>query len=280
MIANTGIRNQTALVTGATRGIGWKFAKLLALRGYDLLITGRDKGQLELFERRYFATGVRIRSVVADLATPAGVEGLLRSVRRQKIAVDILINNAGFGDLGPFAESDSDRQLEMIQVNVASLVRLTRELLPAMVERGRGYVLNVSSTAAFGPGPLMATYFATKAFVLSFSEALWQELAGSGVVVSVLCPGATATEFDERAGLPEGRATGANVMDAERVAAAGLSGMFSGARVIVPGFVNRLAATGSRLAPRRLLLSFVERFNRRKDPRRLANRRLGARESA
>ncbi len=257
-------RVQTALVTGATRGIGWKFAKLLALRGYNLVITGRDEKQLDRFKTQYFATGVAIRSVAADLSSPSGAETLLRWLKRQKIAIDILVNNAGFGDWGPFATSDLTRQLSMIQVNVASLVRLTRELLPGMVERERGRILNVASTAAFSPGPLMATYFATKAFVVSFSEALSKEVAGSGVTVTVLCPGATKTDFDRAAGLPERRISGGNVMDAEKVALCGLDGLLSGRRIVIPGVVNRLGIFGTRLAPRSILLTFVHRFNAKK----------------
>ena len=256
----------TALVTGATRGIGWKFAKLLALRGYNLVITGRDEEQLDQFKTRYFATGVAIRSVVADLSAPDGAETLLRWIKRQKIAVDLLINNAGFGDWGPFASRDAARQLDMVQVNVASLVRITRELLPEMLARGRGGILNVASTAAFSPGPLMAVYFATKAFVVSFSEALSKEVAGSGVTVTVLCPGATKTDFDRAAGLPQGRSSGGNVMDAEKVAASGLDGLLAGKRIVIPGLLNRLGLFGARFAPRSVLLAFVHRFNARKVP--------------
>jgi len=259
-------RVETALVTGATRGIGWKFAKLLALRGYNLVITGRDQEQLDQFKTRYFATGVAIRSMVADLSSSEGAEGLLRWIKRQKIAIDILVNNAGFGDWGPFASCDSARQLAMIEVNVASLVQLTRELLPDMLARGSGRILNVASTAAFSPGPLMATYFATKAFVVSFSEALSKEVAGSGVTVTVLCPGATKTDFDRAAGLPERRISGANVMDAEKVAVAGLDGLLAGKRIVIPGLTNRLGRFGARLAPRSVILAFVHRFNAKKLP--------------
>jgi short-subunit dehydrogenase len=182
-------------------------------------------------------------------------------VAREQIQVGILVNNAGFGGLAPFAGQSADEQLAMVQVNIASLTALTRLFLPAMLERGRGRILNVSSTAAFQPGPYMAVYYATKAYVQSLSEALAEELRGTGVTVTALAPGPTATAFHEVARiLSTPLIAGRPLPDSMSVARAGYEGMRRGQRVVIPGLLNRLAAQGHRLLPRRVLTLLVRRL--------------------
>ena len=203
----------TAVVTGASSGIGLEIARLLAADGYDLLlVASAEKKLLEVATRFSHEFGKTVAALAVDLARPDGARSLLDEIERRGLAVEVLVNNAGFGVYGPFAGADLAHTLEMIQVNVASLTELTRGVLPGMTARQSGRILNVASTAAFQPGPLMAVYYATKAYVLSFSEALANELSGTGVTVTALCPGPTRTAFQERAGLrgrgwPQGRSS-------------------------------------------------------------------------
>ncbi len=176
--------------------------------------------------------------------------------------MDLLINNAGYGTFGPFAESDPETELGQIQVNATALTHVTRLLLPGMLRRGRGRILNVASTAAFQPGPLMAVYYATKAYVLSFSEALANEVKGSGVSVSCLCPGPTRTGFMERAKMGNASVLSRKsvMMDAEAVARRGIDGMMKGKRLIIPGFLNKVLAHSTRLGSRGLNARVVRRI--------------------
>ncbi len=254
-----GATRETALVTGATSGIGWQLAKRLALGGRAVIATGRDAGKLAELGRE--ARGAEIVPIQADLGGSGGVESLLDAVGRSGRSVDILVNNAGFGDHGPFAESDLARQMSMIEVNINALVRLTRHFLPPMIARRRGRIMNVASTAGFVPGPFMPIYYATKAFVLSFSQALSSELEGTGVTVSALCPGATRTNFDVVAHTSETRLFGRRVMSAEAVADAALRGLLAGKRLIVPGFSNKAAVALLRLSPRSAALRLVRSLN-------------------
>lgn len=251
---------ELALVTGASRGIGREIAAILATQGCDLIITGRDRSALERLAAEHGQT-VSVSVAIADLSTPDGVRKLLACVGEQKRPVSILVNNAGSGDIALFKDADLARQLAMVQLNIAALLSLTRAILPSMLSAGRGRILNVASTAAFAPGPRMSVYYATKAFVLSFSEAIATELSGSGVAVSALCPGATATDFDRNAGAHplSGRRRGAT--EARRVAEAGVRGMWRGKRVIVPGMRNKLAVSLSRFAPRTMQAQITYRVN-------------------
>ena len=206
--------------------------------------------------------GVRTEIVPADLSGPTGPAPLLSALEALSLEVDILINNAGFGTFGPFAESVLEDELAQIQLNVTSLTHLTRALLPRMIRRGRGRVLNVASLAAFQPGPMMAVYYAAKAYVLSFSEALSNELKGSGVTVSCLCPGPTRTGFMARAkmGDPEVLAKSFMMMDAEAAARKGVEGLLKGRRLIIPGVLNKMLAHSTRLGSRGLTASIVRRM--------------------
>ncbi|NNG02735.1 MAG: SDR family NAD(P)-dependent oxidoreductase, partial [Inquilinus sp.] len=189
-----------ALVTGASAGIGAELAARAAADGFDLVLTARRTAPLEaLAERLRKRYGAESTIIAADLATARGPAGLLKEIAGRGLAIDVLVNNAGFGAAGRFDMMDAKTVDGMIAVNIAAVTRLARALLPGMLERPRGGVLNVASTAAFQPGPMMAVYYATKSYVLSFSEARWEETRGSGVTVTALCPGPTRTEFQARA---------------------------------------------------------------------------------
>ena len=244
----------TALVTGATSGIGLELARVLAAHGHDLVLVARrarELGQVAAELER--AHGARALSLPADLGDPLAPQRLFGALRERGLVLDILVNNAGFGLAGPFAEMDLRRALEMIQVNVAALTALTGLFLPGMIERRRGRIMNVASTAAFQPGPLMAVYYASKAYVLSFSEAVAEEVRDTGVTITALCPGPTRTAFAQIAEMRSSRLfSSAFVMSARDVAEFGYRAMMRGERVAIPGLLNRLVAFSTRLAPRRL----------------------------
>ena len=248
-----------ALVTGASAGLGVAFAKLVSADGYRVVLTARREAELN----RLAAELDDAVAIPADLSETGGAEAVLSTLAAQHLDVDLLINNAGFGLRGRFETMDEAAVDGMVAVNIAALTRLTRALLPPMVARRSGGVLNVASTAAFQPGPLMAVYYATKAYVLSFSEALSAEVKRTGVTVTALCPGPTRTEFQSRAGMERValfNTPGIHVADAESVAAAGYAGWKRGRRVVIPGMTNRLTAALAPLLPRRLVLPMVKRL--------------------
>lgn len=242
---------ETVLITGASSGIGLELARLFAADKCDLVLVARRADRLEALAKELEAAhGIRARAIAKDLADPAAPAQLAEALRNRGAAIDVVVNNAGFGALGHFARLDERRQLEMVQLNVAALTHLTRLFLPGMVERHRGGVLNVASTAAFQPGPLMSVYYATKAYVLSLTEGLAEELRGTGVVASCLCPGPTFTEFLVRAEMKQSAAFEAAAMSAARVARVGYRGFRKGRVVVVPGFGNRLGTLLVRAVPR------------------------------
>ena len=254
-----------AVVTGASTGIGLELSRLLARDHYDLVIVAHHPERLAQVAREIAtAYGVRVVEIATDLSDPASPAAIERELNRQGLTPDVLVNNAGFGLRGLFAELDLREQLQMIQVNVSALTHLTGLLLPGMLARRRGRVLNVASTAAFQPGPLMAVYYATKAYVLSFSEALANETSGSGVTVTALCPGPTETAFQKRAGMEGTRLFRSGVMDAATVARHGYDGMMRGARVVLPGWRNRVLAQSVRFAPRQMVLQMVRSLQERR----------------
>lgn len=247
-------RRPVALVTGASSGIGAELARILARERHDLVLVARTAPALEgLAAELRAAHDVAVTVAPADLAAPDGVDRVVAALADAGRSPDVLVNNAGFGASGHFDEIPWATQRDMIAVNVTALTGLTRRLVPPMVARGHGRVLNVASTAAFQPGPLMAVYYATKAYVLSFSEALAEELRHTGVTVTALCPGPTATGFAAAAGMTGSRLfrTGGIVGDARTVAAAGYRAMCRGRRVAIPGRLNQLVAFSTRLVPRR-----------------------------
>ena len=247
-------KRPVALVTGSSTGIGKDLAEVCARDGCDVVLVARRADVLTQvageLESRYQVT---VHSIAEDLTDPKGPGRVVDRLKAQGLDPDILINNAGSGAYGRFLDTDMDEELRSIQLNVAALTHLTKLLLPDMVRRGQGRILNVASTAAFQPGPLMAVYYATKSYVLHFSEALANELAGTGVTVTCLCPGPTRTEFHQRAGMSNMFLTSRSMMAASAdVARAGYEGMMRGKRVVIPGFLNKLLALSVRLAPRRL----------------------------
>ncbi len=255
--------HKTALITGASGGIGYELARLFARDRYDLVLVARSKEKLErLGDELGKKFGVSVKVIVKDLASPSAPEELLAEVRQASINVDVLVNNAGYATYGPFAKNDLRNELDMMQVNMVALTHLTKLFLPGMLERHDGKILNVASTASFQPGPLMAVYYATKAYVLSFSEALAEELQGTGVTVTALCPGPTRTGFQSRANL-EGARLLRGIMDVRPVAIAGYRALMRGQRVVIPGRVNWLFAESVRFGPRRLVTGIVRYMQER-----------------
>ncbi len=240
------------LVTGASAGLGAEFARQCAKRGDEVVLVARRQERLEALAREIGGAHV----VPADLAAPGGAQRLIDTLRSSGLTVATLINNAGFGLAGTFAELPLKRQREMLDLNIGALTELTHLVLPGMRERREGAILNVASTGAFQAGPGIAVYFATKAYVLSFTEALHQELKGSGVRVCALCPGPTATEFGEVAGMTSERFS-KFAADAASVVAAGLRGLERNQAVVIPGFTNKLSAQSNRLMPRAAMRRIV-----------------------
>lgn len=254
----------TALVTGASSGLGVEYAKLFAADHHDLVLVARRRERLEaLAAELRSAHGVKVAVVAADLAAPQGAEGVVAETRRLGLEIDFLVNNAGLGASGAFADLPLSRELEMLQVNVTALVSLTRELLPGMVARKRGRILNIGSTAGFPPGPFMAVYYASKAFVNSFTEALWYELRGTGVTATVSCPGATATEFAGVAGNDRSLLFRLGAAPAAEVARQGYRAMLKGKPMAVHGLRNKLTVQSLRLAPRAVSRAVAAALNPR-----------------
>jgi uncharacterized protein len=264
--------SSTALVTGASAGIGRAIAHELAARGHGVVLVARRKERLrEVAEELADEHGIRAETVACDLANPASRARLRGRISELGLDVEVLVNNAGFATNGPFHQSDPERELEQVRVLVEAGVALTSAFVPAMVERGRGAILNVSSTAGMQPLPYSAGYSAAKAYVLTFSEALHQELRGHGVIVSALCPGPVYTDFWEIAGweVAGGRSFERAVprpawISAEHAARAGISGLASGERVIVPGLGMRAAMEAVRYVPHAVKLPAIEWMMRRK----------------
>lgn len=245
-------RGKWGLITGASAGIGWALAEQLAAEGTHLVLTARRKERLEELAAKLSSRhGVRVETFAADLGQAGSPDAIHAFTQRKGIAVDLLINNAGFGAHGEFYKLDLARQLEMVQVNVSAVVHLTRLLLPAMVERRSGDILIVASTAGFQGVPYIATYAATKAFDLLFAEALAEEVREYGVRVCALCPGSTATEFHEVA---KQTVRGSRIKEsAEKVARLGLEALANGKSYVISGVHNYLSTHSQRLVPRRMV---------------------------
>lgn len=257
---------ETVLITGASSGIGLELAKCFAADGCRLILVARNTAALEtLAEALRQSHQIEVIILTADLSRPETPKRIFAELSAQKIAVDVLVNNAGFGALGNFTELPLARQLEMLQVNIAALTELTGLFLPGMMQRKRGGILNVGSVAGFQPGPGMAVYYATKAFVLSFTEALAEELAGSGLKISVLCPGPTATNFSQVARANKSRLFKARKMSAVAVARAGHRAFRAGKVIAIPGGSNKLLVFCGRLAPRAAVRKIARFYNRTED---------------
>lgn len=257
---------ETALVTGASGGIGEELARLLAAGGANLVLVARSHDKLAALARDLSAAHrVQARALACDLSAPDATDRIVAELRAHGIAVDILVNNAGFATYGLFVETPADEEARLLQVNIVALTNLTKRLLPGMVERRHGRVLNVASTAGFQPGPLMAVYYALKAYVLSLSEALANETEGTGVSVTCLCPGPTKTGFQDRARMRESKLfTTLAVMNAADVARAGYDGMMAGRAIVIPGLSNKLAVQVLRVSPRAMATRVVRRLQERR----------------
>lgn len=262
-VSTMAAKNQrpTALITGASSGIGYDLAQIMATE-FDLIVTARNQKKLEqLAQELQTRHGNHVHVIPADLAKPDAPGNIFAEIDRRALRVDALINNAGFGAYGEFRSTPLEDELQMIQVNVTALTHLTKLALPKMLERKHGRILNVASTAGFQPGPLMAVYYATKAYVISFSEAIDNELKGSGVTVSCLCPGPTATEFASRADMEKSRLFLLGRMRSQDVARAGYKGMIRGKRLVIPGVKNKMMMESVRFTPRKLVTAIARTLN-------------------
>lgn len=248
----------TALITGATSGIGLELAKVFANQDYNLVLVSRNIEQLQkvaaVISKSY---NVRVEIIAKDLSLPDSSREIFSELAAKNIDIDVLVNNAGFGIYGKFAESSLERQLGVIELNIKALTSLTGLFLPKMIKNKRGKILNVASTAAFQPGPLMAVYYASKSYVLNFSEALRSELKGTGIYVTALCPGPTRTNFqslDKNFSNTRLFKSGF-FMTAEQVALCGFSGLMKNKAVVIPGFRNKVLAIAAQVSPRNLVTS-------------------------
>lgn len=259
----------TALVTGASGGLGEEMARVLAERQIDLLLVARSEDKLEALATELSQCyGIRAQYMALDLTDPGAAAELVRECAYRQLDIDLLINNAGFATYGEFAESRLSEQLDLLQLNMTTLTELTHRFLPPMLERGRGRILNVASTAAFTPGPLMAVYYASKAYVLSFSEAISEEVRGSGVYVTALCPGPVETGFQARANLQRSRLFSGparlTVLSAHTVARQGIEAMLRGEAVHVTGSLNKVQVFLTRLLPRSVMPRLIHRLQAKK----------------
>jgi uncharacterized protein len=257
---------ETVLITGASSGIGWELAKCFAADKTNLILVARSTDALEKLAaelREKFQ--IQAYVLAADLSLPETPQRIFSELKGRGISVDILVNNAGFGLHGEFSKMPLPRQLEIIHVNVTALTELTGLFLPAMIERRRGGILNVGSVAGFLPGPNMAVYYASKAFVLSFTEALAEELSDSGLNFSVLCPGPTESNFSNVARDGKTRKTQRSKMSAQTVARIGHEKFRAGKIVVVPGISNQLLTFAPRITPRAIARKVIKKYNRTKD---------------
>ena len=256
------MKKQTVLITGASGGIGLELATLFERNGHDLVLVARSKDKLDeaasAFQSHH---GITVHTIVHDLSRTDSARALYEEVRRRGISIDVLINNAGAGTWGEFWQTDLARETEILQLNVVSLVQLTKLFLQDMIKNRNGKILNVASTAAFQAGPLMAVYYASKALVLSFTEALANETRGSGVTVCALCPGPTETNFRSAAGMKKSMLFSRHLnLPSTEVARVGYEGLKRGKTVIIPGFKNRLIVQMLRLLPRSFTVDSVRKM--------------------
>lgn len=253
------MKNKYVLITGASEGMGREFSRLFAQNGYPLVLVARNQSRLdEIANELRISHGIDVKTLSKDLSLPQSAVEMKSELDRLGIPVEILVNNAGFGIHGLFHETDWKATGAMLELNIITMTRLTRLFLPGMLQKGSGKILNVASTAAFQPGPFMACYFASKAYVLSFTEAIAEELSGTGITVTAFCPGPTRTRFQERSGTEHIREN-AFAMDATLAVRAAYRGLMKGKRLVIPGFMNKLIAFLVRVSPRIFVLR-VTRF--------------------
>lgn len=250
------------LITGASGGFGAEFARLCAAEGRNLILVARSSGKLERLAQE-LGGDVAIHIIVQDLSEPGAAQKVHQQIRKQRLIVDQLINNAGSGDFAPLAKTNPTRQERMIELNVTSLTLLTTLLLPAMIQRGQGRIMNVGSTASFVPVPYMSVYGASKSYVLSFSEALSAELRGTGVTVTCLCPGPTKTSFSRNARLPGSHPISRSKRTASSVAQFGYRAMCDGVSLAIPGLRNQFFVGFTKLLPRAIVRRMMLAYNSR-----------------
>jgi short-subunit dehydrogenase len=243
----------TVLITGASGGIGYELAKLFARDSHNLVLVARSADKLGQVATELRVRGVTVKTIALDLAAPPAPKFLFDQLQREGVVVDILVNNAGYGVYGDFAQMPEPEILGQLDLNIRALTELTRLFLPLMLARRSGRIMNVASTAGFQPGPLMAVYYATKAYVISFSEAIANELRNSGVTVTCFCPGATHTGFAARAGVEKSRLFKVGAMSAQKVALDGYRAVMEGRTLAISGTRNWLVAQSTRFAPRKMV---------------------------
>jgi len=257
---------KTALITGASGGIGLELARIHASKGDNLVLVARSGDKLSAIKSELESEfHVDVHFMVKDLTLPHSAKKVFDEVTGHRIGVDYLINNAGFGDYGLFANSEWEKQEKMINLNITVLTHLIRLFIPHMISRGGGKIMNVASLAAFTPGPTMSVYFATKAYVLSLSEALNNELKGKGITVTALCPGSVDTKFHEVALGDPALVKERKMMSAKEVAESGYMAMMKGKPVVIPGFKNAMLAFASRFAPREVVVNSARKIQERKN---------------
>lgn len=262
---NQASNKKTALITGASGGIGLELTRVFASEGYNLVLVARSEEKLNEvkadLEKR---ASITAKVIAKDLADPASPQQIFDQLQDEGTQVDVLVNNAGFTVYGRFTETEAQKEQDLLQVNIIALTHLAKLFIPGMVERGWGKVLNLASVAAFMPGPLMACYYASKAYVLSFSEAIGKELEGTGVTVTALCPGPTESGFQARGNMEESKiVAGRKLPTARSVARSGYRALMKGQSVAFPDFSNWAVAASIRLTPRKLVLNMVERAQER-----------------
>lgn len=248
---------KTVLITGGSSGIGFELAKIFGKNNYQLILVAKDREKLLKKEAELKGYGYKVNIILKDLSDPQSPSQIYEQIQSERIQIDVLVNNAGFATYGPFIETDLQEELSELQVNIISLTYLTKLFVRDMVKRGYGKILNVASTAAFVPGPLMSVYYASKAYVLSFSEALNEELKDTGVQVTALCPGPTDTGFVSRGGIYSKLFQGKH-MTASSVAKAAYAGLMKNQTVIIPGIGNKLMVQSLRFTPRSIVPKVIK----------------------
>ena len=255
-------RNYT-LITGASTGIGYELAKLFAKDRHNLILVARDEGKLETAKNELSKCNVEVKILSLDLSKSEDIQGLFNYVEMNKLNVDILVNNAGIGTFGDFSEIEWVKEEALIDINIKVLTKLTKYFLPKIIECKNGGILNVASTAAFWSGPRMAAYYASKAYVLNLTEAIYEECKDSGIRISCLCPGPVKTTFQDKAGIKKSESAKKYLMDAEEVAKVSYKDFKKGKLIIIPGMKNKLLVIGNKLLPRRISRKIILKTNKK-----------------
>ena len=255
-------RNYT-LITGASTGIGYELAKLFAKDRHNLILVARDEGKLETAKNELSKYNVEVKILSLDLSKSEDIQGLFNYVEMNKLNVDILVNNAGIGTFGDFSEIEWVKEEALIDINIKVLTKLTKYFLPKIIECKNGGILNVASTAAFCSGPRMAAYYASKAYVLNLTEAIYEECKDSGIMISCLCPGPVKTTFQDKAGIKKSESAKKYLMDAEEVAKVSYKDFKKGKLIIIPGMKNKLLVIGNKLLPRRISRKIILKTNKK-----------------